>query len=799
MTTSPASHARFVSIITCLAVLAGPASGSPNDQFSEGDNASTLHLVPRPETVQIRDGEFKLDEGTVIGFDHEDPRAASAAVFLAERLRAGTRLPIGELQVNSRQGVMMIDNERSKADFIGLILLNDNDYGPEGYRLVVNEGNVIIGANSAAGLFYGAMTLLQLLPPEIFADIPKKGEAPDIDWKIPCVSITDAPRFPWRGMHLDVSRHFFPKDFIKRYIDLLALHKMNIFHWHLTDDQGWRIEIRRYPRLTDVGAWRSGSMIGPYSDMKFDSIPYGGFYTQEDIREVVSYAARRNVTIMPEIELPGHALAALAAYPSLSCTGGPFEVGKAWGVYEDVFCTKETTFTFLENVLTEVADLFPGQYIHIGGDEVPKTRWKNCDSCQARMKSLGLKNEEELQGWFIARIEKFLNARGKKVIGWDEILDGGLAPNAAVMSWRGIDGGMAAARAKHYAVMTPGSTCYFDKYQGNPKFEPLAIGGYTPVEMVYAYEPVPPGLSPSEAQFILGAQGNVWTEYITTPEQVEYMALPRMAALSEVVWSPAGSREWKYFLGRLVPHLRVLDMLKVNYSKSLFQLKAATKPADGGVSYELTAPLQDGEIRYTTDGSEPGKKSEEYDAPIVVAKSGTVKAAWFRDGAMLGPAIGQEFIVSRSTGKNVTLKTQASKDYPGDGPATLTDGIRGDFTRFGKDWLGFWGPDLDAMVDLGAPQTISSVTLDVFDGEGSWIYFPKSIEVFVSEDGMSFKSAGSLSAEQIRTAGNVQKLTFAPRAARYVRVVAANAGKVPDGKPGAGQDAWLFVDEIIVE
>jgi len=340
---------------------------------------------------------------------------------------------------------------------------------------------------------------------------------------------------------------------------------MNIFHWHLTDDQGWRIEIRRHPRLTEVGAWRSGSMVGPYSDMKFDSIPYGGFYTQEDIREVVSYAARRNVTVVPEIELPGHSLAALASYPELSCTGGPFEVGRAWGVYEDVFCTKEATFTFLEDVLTEVCDLFPGQYVHIGGDEVPKTRWKSCDSCQARMKSLGLKNEDELQSWFVSRIEKFLNAKGKRVIGWDEILDGGLAPNAAVMSWRGIDGGIAAARQGQYAVMTPGSNCYFDYYQGNPKFEPLAIGGYTPIEKVYSYEPVPPGLSPSEEQYILGAQGNVWTEYIATTQQVEYMALPRMAALSEVVWSPAGSRDWNYFLGRLLPHLRVLDMLKVNY------------------------------------------------------------------------------------------------------------------------------------------------------------------------------------------------------------------------------------------
>jgi hexosaminidase len=794
--------AAAIAALSMLIILSAPdAKAAPAPQGDGGNEASALHLIPRPQSVQVREGSFELDDRTVIAFDHEDPRAASAAVFLAERLRAGTGLPMGELQVSSRQGVMMLDNERTDGDFIGLILLNDNDYGAEGYRLVVNEGNVMIGANTAAGLLYGATTLLQLLPPEVFAEIPKKGKAPDVDWKLPCVSITDAPRFPWRGMHLDVGRHFFSKEFIEKYIDLLELHKMNVFHWHLTDDQGWRIEIKKYPKLTEVGAWRSGSMVGPYSDMKFDSIPYGGFYTQEEIREVVTYAGRRNVTIVPEIELPGHAMAALASYPELSCTGGPFEVGKAWGVYDDVFCTKEATLRFLENVLSEVCDLFPGQYVHIGGDEVPKTRWKNCDSCQARMKSLGLKTEEELQSWFVSRIEKFLNSRGKKMIGWDEILEGGLAPNAAVMSWRGTDGGMEAAKQGHYAVMTPGSNCYFDYYQGDPKFEPLAIGGYTTLEKVYSYEPVPPGLSPSEAQYILGAQGNVWTEYIPTTKQVEYMALPRMAALAEVVWSPEGSRNWEYFLSRLLPHLRVLDMLKVNYSKSLFQLKTTTRPADdgAGVLYELAAPLKDGEIRYTTDGSDPGKSSEEYGDPIPIKKSGTVKAAYFRDGVMQGPAIEQRFTVSLSTGKNVALRTQPHKNYPGNGAATLADGIRGDISRFGRDWLGFWGPDLEATVDLGKPETVSSVTIDVFQGEGSWIYYPKSVEVLVSEDGMSFASAGKLDAEQVRAAGNVQKISFAPRPARYVKVVAANAGKIPDGKPGAGGDAWLFVDEIIVE
>jgi hexosaminidase len=758
-----------------------------------------VNLIPKPAAMEVTDQEFELNDRTVLAFDHENPRVAAGAAFLAERLRAGTGYPFEEVQVSSRQGVMMLDNTRSNTNSIGLFLFDEKEYGMEGYRLVVNEGNILIAANTAAGLMYGATTLLQLLPPEVFADAARR--AGDVDWKVPCVSVVDTPRFTWRGMHLDVCRHFFPKEFIEKYIDLLALYKMNIFHWHLTDDQGWRIDIRRYPRLTQVGAWRSGSMVGPYSDMKFDSVRYGGFYTQEDVREVVAYAARRNVTIVPEIELPGHSTAALAAYPELSCTGGPFEVGKAWGVYDDVFCTRETTFTFLENVLAEVCDLFPGPFVHIGGDECPKTRWKNCDSCQARMKAEGLKTEEELQSWFVGRIEKFLNSKGKRVIGWDEILEGGLAPNAAVMSWRGTEGGLAAAKQGHYAVMTPGAYCYFDHYQGDPKFEPLAIGGYTTLEKVYSYEPVPEGLDAAGSQFILGAQGNVWTEYIPNPQQAEYMALPRMAALAEVVWSPAGPRNWDAFLRRLTGNLRVLDYLGVNYSRSLYQLTASAGPAaDGrGVTYTLSSAMPDGEIRYTVDGAAPTRSSRKYESPLRIDRSCVVRAGWFRDGVMQGPAVEQEFTISKSTGKTVTLKTQPNPDYPGSGPSTLVDGIRGDFSRFGRDWLGFWGPDLDAVVDLGRSDTVSSVTLDVFRGEGSWIHLPKSIEVFVSDDGAAYTSAGSLSAEEIRSAGNVQRISFPPHTARYVRVVAANAGTIPPGDPGEGQEAWLFVDEIIVD
>ena len=345
------------------------------------------------------------------------------------------------------------------------------------------------------------------------------------------------------------------------------MYKMNTFHWHLTDDQGWRIEIKKYPKLTEIGAYRNGSMVGHYSDQKFDDKRYGGFYTQDDIKEIVAYANQRHITVVPEIEMPGHAVAALAAYPEYSCTGGPFEVGKIWGVLDDVFCPKDETFTFLENILSEVIDLFPSKYIHIGGDECPKVRWKACPKCQQRMKTENLKDEHELQSYFIQRIEKFVNAKGRKIIGWDEILEGGLAPNAAVMSWRGTEGGIAAAKEKHYVVMSPGSHCYFDHYQGEPKNEPIAFGGYTPVEKVYSFNPTPKELSADEAQYILGAQANLWTEYIETPSHVEYMIFPRMLALSEVVWGTSNPEKLADFQNRMIQHFDIFDKKGINYSK----------------------------------------------------------------------------------------------------------------------------------------------------------------------------------------------------------------------------------------
>lgn len=505
---------------------------------------NNIAFIPKPQNTLVGKGSFYINTKTYIQADEN----SFEANYLKEAIQIQTGLHLKITSKNNSKNIQLVLLEPKIANF-----------NKEQYEIVVSDSEIVISALTNQGLFYGIQTLLQMVPFE------KKNEI-----VIPWIKISDAPKYAWRGMHLDVCRHYFPITFIKKYIDYLAYYKMNTFHWHLTEDQGWRIEIKKYPKLTEVGAWRNGSMVGRYDDQKFDDIKYGGFYTQEEIKEVVAYASQRHVTIIPEIEMPGHSLAALAAYPELSCTGGPFEVGKKWGVFDDVYCPKEDTFTFLESVLSEVLALFPSEYIHIGGDECPKTRWKSCSHCQKLIKEKGLKDEHELQSYFIQRIEKFVNSKGRKIIGWDEILEGGLAPNAAVMSWRGTEGGIAAAKQKHFVVMSPGSHCYFDHYQGKPENEPLAIGGFTSLEKVYNFNPMPKELDLEEQKYILGAQANVWTEYILTPEQVEYMIMPRMSALAEVLWGTANPENYLDFKTRIQAQENWLKNNNINYRKTSF-------------------------------------------------------------------------------------------------------------------------------------------------------------------------------------------------------------------------------------
>ena len=519
-------------------------------------------IIPAPQYLERKSGEFRLDRATRISLsDTGNAELCELAELWVAPLRAASGLP---LPVSPEAG------KDHTPGAISIRLTAESDSANrEGYRLTVTKRGAILSAPTSAGLFDGLQTLRQLLPPQLerATGTPTSGFATSaVQWAIPAVEIQDAPRFAYRGILIDVARYYYPIDFIKSIIDLLALYKLNTLHLHLTDDQGWRLEIRKYPRLTEIGAWRKETIVDQHFDPYIgDGRPHGGFYTQEQIRDLVAYAAARHITILPEIEMPGHARAALASYAELSCTGGPFEVSTKWGMHEDIFCPSERTFAFLGDVLTEVMHLFPSRYIHIGGDEVPKTQWKESSVAQEVIRREGLANEEELQSYFIRRIERFLVGHGRRLIGWDEILEGGLAPEATVMSWRGVAGGVEAARQGHDVIMTPQNRTYFDYYQGDAAREPLAIGGFLPLDSVYAFEPVPVELTPEQATHIIGGQGNVWTEYIPTPGHLEYMLLPRMLALSEVLWSPKMTRSWRGFVARLRVHFARLDALGVEY------------------------------------------------------------------------------------------------------------------------------------------------------------------------------------------------------------------------------------------
>jgi hexosaminidase len=509
-------------------------------------------VIPQPASLNNLEGVFQIGSGTKILINSDSKEMNRVTADLSQHLE-------GMYEIKCK--VSFSGAAEKKSIFIKLN--TGLSISRESYNLVVTPKGILLESPSPNGLFYGIQTLVQMMP-------PVKQSLSEV--VVPSVEIKDTPRFTWRGLHLDVGRHFMPKEFILKYLDYMAFHKLNTFHWHLTEDQGWRIEIKKFPRLTEVGSVRKETLVGHYGSNSYDGKPSGGFYTQEEVKEIVAYASDRFITVVPEIEMPGHALAALASYPELGCTGGPYEVGTTWGVFDDVYCAGNAkTDTFLIDVLKEVIPLFPGEYFHIGGDECPKTRWKECPVCKQKMKEEGLKTEHELQSYFVQRMERFLNENGKKLIGWDEILEGGLAPNAAVMSWRGEDGGIAAARERHYVVMTPGEYCYLDHYQADPKTEPLAIGGYLPLKKLYGYEPIPAILSKEEAKYVLGAQGNVWTEYMQTPAQVEYMVFPRAAALAEVVWSPKGARDFDGFKTRLSRLSKFYDLMGINYCKTEFK------------------------------------------------------------------------------------------------------------------------------------------------------------------------------------------------------------------------------------
>lgn len=747
-----------------------------------------LNIIPQPALVEAGDGFFTLNTETRIYIPEgkTDWETAAQYFMIIAHQSTGYQLVSQHLKKEMR-------DPRPNAIYF---LPDQNIASPEGYKLEVTQNAIYIRAQTAAGAFYAVQTLRQLFPPAF--NNTAKALAPAA-WTAPCCIVEDAPRFRYRGLHLDVGRHFFPVAFIKKYIDLLATHKLNTFHWHLTEDQGWRIEIKKYPKLQSVAACRNETLIGHYSDQpqRFDGTKYCGYYTQEEIKDIVAYARSRFVTIVPEIEMPGHALAALAAYPELGCTDGPYSTETTWGVFDDVFCAgNEQTFDFIDNVLNEVCALFPGPYVHIGGDECPKTKWETCPKCQKRMKAEGLKDAHELQSYFIHRAEMMLAKHGKKLIGWDEILEGGLAPNATVMSWRGTEGGIAAAKAHHDVVMTPGSHVYFDYYQSDPATEPTAIGGYTTLEKVYGYEPVPDALSPDEAVFILGAQANVWTEYMATSDYVEYMAYPRVCALSEVLWTAKDKKNWPDFAQRLRVHFARLDALGVNYARSYFDVLASF--SNGKVSLNTVATDMD--IRYTTDGKEPTYKSKKYDAPFAITTSTTVKAAVFEANQQQGKVKTVQYFVHKASGKPYTMP-RIPDQYTGGEQFALTNGVTGNAKTWGS-WVGLVNHDIDPVIDLGVTTPFSTVTTHFVNSKVSWIYPPRGVEVYGSDDGQQFtllarqdipaESMNGITVETVR-------LDTPGAAARYLKFVARTFGVIPPGAAGAGNGAWLFLDEVIVE
>jgi hexosaminidase len=580
----------------------------------------------------------------------------------------------------------------------------------------------------------------------------------------------------------------------------MAMYKMNTFHWHLTDDQGWRIEIKKYPGLTGVGSTRKGTQKG--KTLESDSIPYSGFYTQDQAREIVAYAASKFITVIPEIEMPGHSIAALTAYPRLSCTGGPFEVRINWGVAEDILCAgNDSVFTFVQDVLTEIMDIFPSTYIHVGGDEAPKVRWQTCPKCQVRIKSEGLKNEAELQSYFIKRIEEFLISKNRRLIGWDEILEGGLAPEATVMAWRGIQAAIDAAAEGHDAIMTPVDYCYFDYYQGDPATEPEAIGGFLTLKTVYSYNPVPPALTPEQSNHIIGIQGNLWTEFIKTPDYAEYMAFPRAIAIAEIGWSQQERRGWDNFIARMDNQYARLDNLGVKYSKGSFIADISTQRNNNHNLVVLSSETNGMEIRYSIDGSDPTMSSILYSEPFELTQSALIKSALFNKGKLAGSVNQREINVNKASGKPVTIHKPYSFKYPGTGDQAMTDGLIGT-NSYKSGWQGYEGTDIEFTVDLLQPTKISSVKLNFVKNPADWVLYPTEVVFSISLDGKTWKNlestkfdATSQSQKEIKPAGN----NFRETETRYIKVMATSPKVLPEWHEFKGEPCWIFCDELVVE
>lgn len=770
----------FISMgMGCLLALAAACSSV--------QQSADYRVVPLPNEITPMEGKaFTLDNRVKILYPEGDADMQRNAGFLAGYV----------LESTGKALAVEAGATGSHAIVLRLGLQTEN---PEAYLLEVNEDQVTITGSSAAGVFYGIQTLRKSLP-----------VAKDAQVVLPPVRVNDAPRFAYRGMMLDVCRHFFSLDSVKRYIDMLALHNINRFHWHLTDDQGWRIEIKKYPQLTQIGSQRKETVIGRNSG-KYDGIPYGGYYTQEEAREIVAYAKDRYITVIPEFEMPGHMQGVLAAFPELGCTGGPYDVWTQWGVSEDVICAgNDKSLELIKDVLAELIEIFPSEYIHVGGDECPKTRWEKCPKCQAKIRQLGLKDDKEhtaeqrLQSYIITEAEKFLNAHGRKIIGWDEILEGGVAPNATVMAWRGAGEGVKAAKMRHDVIMVPTTYFYFDYYQTNIlDEEPLAIGGYVPIEKVYSFEPYQKELTAEENKHIIGLQANLWTEYITSFRHVEYMVLPRMAALSEIQWTQPQFKDYGDFLERMPKMFDIYDIYGYNYARHLFDVKANFLPDTAAGTLTVTLSTLDGaNIHYTLDGTKPSANSPKYTGPLTLKENCTFKAAAIRPAGS-SRVYTAEINLNKASLKPIALLQPLKAPYIFNGALNLVDGLTGDANYKTGRWIAFYGNDMEAVIDFKQPTEISSVEIHTCVEKGDWVFDARGFSVAVSDDGKNFTAVASedypVATPDSPNGVLAHKLTFEPRNARYLKVVALSERRIPDWHTGKGYTGFLFVDEIVVE
>lgn len=748
---------------------------------------SDYEIIPKPLDVNCKgDASFLLKDGVAVIYPENNRKMQDNAEFLVD-------------YVERQTGVKLTSHAGMPVDGAICLTLDLSDDNAEAYKLIVNDKRVCISGASEAGVFYGIQTLRKSLP-----------VARDINVNLSAVEIYDKPRFAYRGAMLDVARHFYTVDEVKTFIDMLALHNINRFHWHLTDDQGWRIEIKKYPKLMSVASERKETVVGRWYSGIYDGKPYGGYYTQDELRDVIDYAAKRHITIIPEVDLPGHMQAALTAYPELGCTGGPYEVRTIWGVSQDVLCVgNDFTLQFVKDVLSEVADIFPSEYIHIGGDECPKVRWEKCPKCQERIKSLGLKSdakhtkEQRLQSYMIQEAAKYLKEKGKRIIGWTEILEGGLVPDATLMSWIGESGGIEAAHQHHDVIMTPNTYLYFDYYQSKKvEDEPLAIGGYLPIEKTYNYEPMPKELTKEEQQYIKGVQANLWTEYIPVFSQVQYMVLPRLGAAAEVQWTDPSKKDYKDFLRR-VPHLvAVYDCYGWNYATHVYDVNVDMK-ADT-VNHVLNVQLStmaDDPIYYTLDGQDPTEKSLKYTKPFTIDQSVVLKTMAVHPDRTSKISV-DTIRFNKATLKPVVLLQPNESRFSPDGPVVLVDGRNGNHSFDTGAWLTVAGNDLEAVINMQAETILNSASVHVYVRKDAWLFDARGFSVSVSSDNKNYKEVASQEYKQMQESDSdgiiEHELSFDPCKATYVKIKVISEKSMPDWHWDAGKAPFLLVDEIIL-